>query len=722
MHLALLVAIALPVGWGLLTVLRFPTEPRRRLLLAPFAATAFWALAGNLPVRLGFTLARVTPWIAVLSLGLALAGIRSARGRLRPGALALIASLALVAGLVTWPHVVRGLTAHIGSHNLDTVNYTSMAAGFWRHGIDTSSIHLPFFERYARALKSLGEGRNHTFVLLAVLSPLVEPGEPIFVRNIFVYWSFFVFACNLAFYRLSWRRATGPTATTPTEILAYVVLTVGIGWAAIPALVGNWDNALLVSVGPVLAALARDPESGRRYGVALGVTFVYALYSFTELAPLLGLFVLPLYLHQTLSRRRVVTYAVAIAVAATLFTPGLKHLSLYFFRQAHSRPGGGFAGGLATLPLHPASWWALGTEHGSRTVGIPMVLYGSLLAGLAAAGVLRLVRRRDWGEVASLGLVAASLAYFVIISRYGYGAYKILSVTWWLVSRFLAEGCAVVIGAARDRRKAREGGRLWHYATVGVLVGFLGLVLFESGRSRFSNFSANWVFEGQPTLAALVRLRERAGRQPPADVLVVDPGDLAVPWIYYALKDTPLRLYESAATMGVPGAATWPSQKPLPRTALVGQRDLFAAPSARGSFDPSFVDLQSMTTVVHVDSPNRIEAWGTWLGTQPIVISLLGRRGLSVALHFDATPGYSLPGTPHRTMVLRRGARELGRVEIEGPAPVLFQFTMADDVEALALSSPDTPTVAAMANGDRRPLVVALRNLRVAPALQDGAP
>ena len=67
-------------------------------------------------------------------------------------------------------------------------------------------------------------------------------------------------------------------------------------------------------------------------------------------------------------------------------------------------------------------------------------------------------------------------------------------------------------------------------------------------------------------------------------------------------------------------------------------------------------------------------------------------------------------------ILLRSGAREVGRIEIDGRATVVFPFTTAGGREVLTLSTPQAPTVARQPNGDTRPLLVGIRNLRVGPA------
>jgi hypothetical protein len=723
-----LVTAAVCVGWAALTLLRFPAEPLRRLLLAPFAATVLWALAGNLAVRFGFTLGRVTPWIMIASLGLAVVGIGSMRRHLRLGPLALLVGFGVLAGCVAWPYFARGLAADLGSSNPDTTHYTSIAAAFWRHGLDPTSAPEPFFRRYADSVITLGRARNHAFVLGALFSPAAQPGEPLFVRNLFVCWSIFLLACNLAFYRLSWGDRAEGRWWAPRVTVLYVLLTAGIGWAVYPTLIGNWDNGLLVSVGPVLAALARDPATEAGYAVLLGGTVAYSLYAYTELAPLLGLFVLPLSVRSLLSRaplkRALVTYALAGAVALVLLAPGAEALWSYLRYQTAAsrapighRPGGAFAQGLVDRPWDFSGWWVLGGEHGAP-VDWRLWALGLLLSGVALAGVVRLMRHREWGEVGGLALVAAALVYFVFGQRYGYAVYKILSVGWWLIGRCLVEGGALVLGPVLARPDATRVRRLQRGAAAGALAVLLAGSFYVAERRRFETFFSGALVGQQPTLPALVRLRAAAATQPPMDVLVSPALSdfLTLPWVFYAFKDTPVRLYHPAKiTVTVPGGAVWPPEGPSPAAVLVragalpGARTIFQTP------EYALVDLEDTAVVEGIDSPNGPEVWGTWLGTQPVTISVLARRSLAVALTFEAAPGPSRPETSRRTLLLKAGSREVGRMEIDGPGRVAFRFVTTGGRDVLTLSTPDVPTVPVLANGDRRALLVSVRDLRVTP-------
>jgi hypothetical protein len=726
---AALVTLAVGAGWAALTLLRCPADPLPRLLLAPFAATVLWALTGNLLIRFGFTLAQASPAISVTSLGLAALAIASMRRHLGRGSLALVAGLAVVAGFVVWPYFLRGLSADLGSGNPDTTHYTSVAAALWRYGLGPASAPVPFFQRYAGEAVSLGLARNHAFVLNALFSPALEPGEPIFVRNLFVCWSLFLLVCNLAFYRLSWAGSAPGRWPAARGMLVYVLVTVGLGWAVYPTLIGNWDNGLLVSVGPVLAALARESAGGAGHAVLLGSTIAYALYGYPELAPVLGLMVLPLYLRALPAfprpRRILLTYGLATVTALVLLAPAMKPLGGYLWRQmaavrvpADQRPGLGFGAGFVSRPWDVSAWWVLGGEHGPQVdEWWPWVL-GLLFSGLALAGVARLVRQRQWGEVGAVAVMAAGVAYFLFVQRYGYAVYKVLSVGWWLAGRCVVEGGALALGPARVRPEATLAHTVRRRAVAGALAVLLAVSLYTSERHRFESFFTGALVRQQPTLPALVRLRAVAARQPPMDVLVSPALSdfLNLPWVFYAFKDTPVRLYHPAKiTMPVPGGAVWPADGPPPAGVLVRADALYGAPTLFQTPEFALVDLDGTAAVEAIDTPNGPEVWGTWLGSRPITISVVARRALAVTLSFEAAPGPSRPETVRRTLRLQAGSREIGEKQIDGPDRVAFRFVTAGGREVLTLSTPDAPTVAVLPNGDRRALLVSVRDLRITP-------
>jgi hypothetical protein len=729
----ILLTAGLSVGLGLLSLLRVPADPIRRLLLAPYAATLFWALSGTLFVRLGASTRSAAPWIVGASAVLAAAGMLyfwRARRRFATATVAgYVAALLVVFALTALPYFQRGLAAHLGSPNLDTVNYTSVSAAMWRYGLDTPPNVPQYFDRLRVSVFRLGEARNNSFVLLGLFTMLEAPGEPLFVRNLFVCWSLLVLVFTLAFYRTTWNAPDDPCAE-PINLfsLLYVVLTVGLGWATIPAFVGNWDNALLVSLGPALAGLAAEWSGERSHApLLLGASLAFGVYTYTELAPLASLFVLPQFVRNLLPRATctviAIRYAGAIALALILLAPAANPLWRYFEHQRAAatrvtggRPGGSFAGGLAVRADDPSAWWALGGEHGfapgfaGRSAAIALTVF-------AFVGLVHIARRRRWAELGSLGLVTLSVSYFMFVDAYAYAIYKILSVSWWIVGLVVTEGFAVAFLAGRQSSAASPPAALYGRARTTALVLLVLACLVLSRNNRTISYFPGWIFEGQPTIPALVRLKAAASGQPPTDTLVPDvTGDgLVTPWIFYALKDSPLRLYHGPAVRtSVVGGAKWSVSNVLPATTLVSVAGLDGGRVRFRTPEFALVESDSVVVIERIGSPNGHEAWGTWLGTEPITISFWAMPGREIALTFDAEAGPSLPQLTRRRLTIVTSSGQRSQLEFDRKGTIVFPFVARGGNEVLTLSTPDAPTVAVFPNGDIRPLMVAVRNLDLA--------
>ena len=725
----ILLTAGFSVGLGLLSLLRVPADPIRRLLLGPYAATLFWALSGTLCVRLGASTRAAAPWIVGASAVLAVAGMlnfwRARRRFASAKAAGYVAALLVAFALTALPYFQRGLAAHLGSPNLDTVNYTSVSAAMWRYGLDAPPNVPQYFDRLRTSVFRLGEGRNNTFVLLGLFSMLEDPGEPLFVRNLFVCWSLLVLVFTLAYYRTTWNAPDNPGAEPITFFsLLYVVLTVGLGWATIPAFVGNWDNALLVSLGPALAGLAAEWSRQQSHApLLLGANLAFGVYTYTELAPLASLFVLPQFVRNLLPRptraATAIRYASAIAVALILLAPAANPLWTYFQHQRAAaakitgvRPGGSFAGGLALRADDPSAWWALGAEHG-LTPGFAGRWAAIALTALTFGGLVHLVRRKRWAELVSLGLVTLSISYFIFVDAYGYAIYKILSVSWWIVGLVVTEGFAVAFFSGRRSSAAFPRAAL-RGATTTALVLLILACLVLSRDNRTASYFPGWTFERQPTIAALVRLKAAASRLPPTDTLVPDvTGDgLVTPWIFYALKDSPLRLYHGPAVRtSVVAGAKWAVSDVLPATTLLSVADLDGGRLRFRTPEFALVESDSVVVIERIGSPNGHEAWGTWLGTKPITISFWAMPGREVALTFDAEAGPSLPQRTRRRLTIVTSSGQRSQLEFDRKGTIVFPFVTRGGNEALTVSTPDAPTVSVLPNGDIRPLLVGVRNL-----------
>lgn len=451
----------------------------------------------------------------------------------------------------------------------------------------------------------------------------------------------------------------------------------------------------------------------------------YGFYTYPELTPFLYLLVLPLlvvHLRNGATRRvAAARYALAALVAGAIASVGAGPLLRFILdqvslsRPGHEvRPGGAFAQGLVLVRQDAAAWWAMGTEHAVEAAWSIASGLGVVLTVLAAAGCVRLVRRGALGEVAAVAMLVVLAAYFSVIDSYGYATYKILSVAWWIVVLCLVEGLRGV--AAWRMASMAAGHRTRALAGAAAVLAILAASLVVQTAHRWTIYDSTFVTSRQPSIASLVRLRDAAATEGPRDVLVAGAlSDYPVmPWIFYALKDSPLRpFHENGIRTRVPGGAGWSRKDVVPDTTLLaageahGARHLLQLPE----FD--LVDSRTLIVVARVENPNGIEAWGSWLGTEPIAVTLHGASGQQAELRFEAEPGPSLPASPERTLVLNTDGARVATRRIRGKMDVTFAFVTTGQSQILELSTTERPSVSVMPNGDHRPLMVAIRRIQV---------
>lgn len=551
LYFVTLIVFATAAGFGLLSLVGFPDDRRNRYFLAPLAITMAWALTGGLLVRFGLTMGQVAPPMWAASMLLAAVGawtmLRDRSSTPDRTVVVLLCGSAAATAVCMSKMLGRGLMAELGTPNLDTFFYTTLAAGYWEHGLASQGVTL-FFDQLGGYMV-MGTYRNHTFVLLSFFSNLVEAGEPLFVRNLFVCWTLFTIGTSATyFFRVARFASIGGAPLT----LLYVWTVMGIGWAFVPSGVGNWDNALFVAVTPALAGLAFE-RPGWPSVSALGVTVAYAFLTYPELAPIGGAVVAPFFIYRMFAGFQrpgsvFTQYAVASAIALAVAAPALSSLSTYFVGQMRAavselRPGGAFVDGLLNSWWNPAAWWAFGPEF-SAPAGTWATAAALVLTLIALVGAVRAAKSPRAPVIWSILIVAGLLAYVLVVERYSYAGYKILSVAWWLVALLLVHGLVAfwsVVVRAPWSWVARPAAAL-------LIVGALGVASAKATINRSAYFFPAWADQLVPTPNELMDLRELARRQPPGDVVI--QGELlnapSLPWVLYALRSTPLRVYVGA--------------------------------------------------------------------------------------------------------------------------------------------------------------------------------
>jgi hypothetical protein len=721
--LLVLIALAFATGYGLLSLLGFPESRRHRLLLSPVAATMLWALSGDMLVRAGFTVSRVALPIWGGSVALAMVGawtLSRDRDALRDrSTIAAILGCTLVTIVSMAPALAEGLFDYIGYIHFDSFMYSLLAAGYWEDGIGANGELSFFFQQVGPFALHLGTFRNHTMVLLSLFSPLVEPGEPAFVRGLFVAWAIFTAGlCSAYYFQAKDRQHSPGTGIT----LIYIFFVMALGWASVPALFGSWDNALFVGLLPLLAGLSFE-RGDWRLVVVLGVTLGYAFLTYPELCPVLAVIVAPFFLLRmttgdqpslTVARHYLAAGAIAALVIAPASGPMLEYVQFQLNIAETQKPGGEFASGLFDQWWVLSSWWGLGTEH-MEPIKARHIIGSLFLTVLFIAGIKVTARRPRQPQLWALLPLVPLVAYLWAVERYPYAVFKILSVSWWLIAQVTVDGLvacwrALPSMALVSRYGIARSARVT-FVLLLVATGALGI------RGRWLYYFPD-LADQLPTMHELIDLRDRARLLPPTDVILAG-GIAEVPlralWVWYALRSTPLRAYlqERPAYPSFDGFI-WAKDGP-PETLLLERGEQRGDEPMLATSRFALVNPNKQASITDVANPNGVEDWGSWLGTAPMTISILARQPQSVELEFEAEPGPSRPESPERTLIVMDNGKEVARTRVTARQRVRLPVSIGAGVTELVLRCVEEPSVSLLPNGDARTLLVAIRALSIRP-------
>lgn len=151
----------------------------------------------------------------------------------------------------------------------------------------------------------------------------------------------------------------------------------------------------------------------------------------------------------------------------------------------------------------------------------------------------------------------------------------------------------------------------------------------------------------------------------------------------------------------------------------------FGAPVERLPMQFSLID-GTRPLIFRAENPNTVEKWGgvgaTWIGTDPVKLSVFSPRACQAVLSFTAYPGPCLPGPGRRTLRLTGGdgtVREAA-VEVADGTTVELPVALAAGVSRLEVRCLDQPT--AVYPPDARVMLLAMVEARIEVVGPPGKP
>jgi len=522
-------------------------------LLAPVAAQAIVAL------MLGISAAFRTPvhsvatavWPAMAAL--AIVGLIDAgrRARTWSSALAGVSMVFAAAGsaalLLMLPCFVYGFGATQATTHPDAWSYSIFGAYLWEYPRGTEGGLSPAYQWAA----NLSGTRFVASAQLGWLASATSEGDTAAAYGLLVSLGSFVMACAGA--------AAGRVFGLPNGWLVLVAVGCGAGnWMANALWASNLDNMLALGYVPGLAALALDesPTPFRGRSVICSIFAAATLYTYPEfaaacLACSALFFVAPL-----LKQRFAVTIpgvVLGTAIAGFLVLPYASELIGFVSRQlaagvaAGPRPAEGVFNGLLFPLLRPAAIWGLGPEDPAVAPWGPTTAAAIALFVLALVGLRRLAVDRIVAPLVVLLILVAGFWVFAYRYEYGYGAFKFILLSWWIMV------IAVVIGV-RECAKVHVG--------LAIVASLVAMTTFGTSLDRSVRAATA---APTPDLAALRRVRE-VGSVVPVAMAVAD--NTAGHWAAYFLRDAKTRLVFPIGYLGNPTFQVMTSSTPVPWDSL----------------------------------------------------------------------------------------------------------------------------------------------------------
>jgi hypothetical protein len=478
-------------GYALLHVMGYGQRRWPAALFAgPSTTLALWIISLSGAAWARIPLSAASPLVRDGSLILACVGLGLrfvVRGRRPIGGGRLQWTLWIVAALI--PLVVMptiftsGLGVFAASDKPDAFNYIAVADYLMTVPRGSEGGLAPLYQ-YAASFMNSRNAAPSIVAHLAIGAGSVKPDQVAMLYCIIVL--FCMCAALAAFGILAFQR---------TSVSAVLVLLAGLTWPSIMIYAGSFDQLLSIALLPALASIAWLASAERRLirpGILIGVFVAAGVLGYIELAlvelPTALAFIIPVW--PTISHRGVIRLAAMFLLtslsALLLVGSGVRPLLDYFALQTTAAyaagAGNGYTFDLLSRLAFEQSWPSLLEAFALQPVTWPLPPLIAVFAVLLLTGLW--VERRRFVAVAAVGCTFAACAYFVVERRYIYGAYKIFSVNFWLVSFFVVAGGLWLSDQVKNLRRWKTEINLGGLLTTAALVVAIAAMEFRYGQKR----------------------------------------------------------------------------------------------------------------------------------------------------------------------------------------------------------------------------------------------
>ena len=708
-------------GQGILRLSGVKVDTPVSIFLAPIITLSFWTILLGLGVSSGFTVKDLRLLIWPLTILLAIVGFWRADFRFFKQDWPRVLIVLVVPVLLMAPYFWNGITSYLGSPAWDGWSYIAYGQYLLDYPRGAEGGLSPLAQ-YAAHLNSIRFIASALLGFFAVLSG--SSADTQMASGLFLAWTLFVFSSACMFVG----RVKG---LRKNLIPFYVGGCLFSGWLLSLLSSNNYDNALAISFLPAFAGISHIIKPQRKRWVFILAGLVIALiYCYPEMSP----FVIGgacLFFIQRIVRdgRPLKPWLILLSLTCLLLVIGiapLHDLILFFIQQAKAglgsgvRPGGNAFPGLLKQSTLLMCFWGFhpaGSSFAPKISGLWFFLCSLLsfvLSIMAVLGIYDLFRRKEWGFAATLIVLLAGALYMIVGQEYSYGAYKLILLNWW------AMAFAVILGVDKVLALPRRRGRFKGLTTGSALCVFMLFFCLNATMLVYKDRSLPY-----KSILPFKKVAEIEGIIRSKPVLVTVNDNIANEWAVYFLRNVPISLAQYRAYMAQSHVIPFMQRALEVDTTKVGyaltdSKESFPQSSLLWEGGPYYLwKLKDSRWLQPTEIRNRngLEKMGGksffWIGDGDTEIDLLSTENGTAAISAEFLLGPSLPDKPDRRLVLLTDQGYQANILISENGPQNIIFPVVGGKNSVILYSPDRPSVSVTGNGDRRPLLIGVRGLKI---------
>jgi len=503
------------------------------------------------------------------------------------------------------------------------------------------------------------------------------------------------------------------------------------GWLLSLLSSNNYDNALAISFLPAFAGISHiiKPQQ-KRWAFILAGLVIALLYCYPEMSPfILGggcLFFIQRIVRDGRSLKPWLILLLLTCLLSVIGIAPLKDLIFFFIQQAKAglgsgvRPGGNAFPGLLKPSTLLMCFWGFhpaGSSFAPKISGLWFFLCSLLsfvLSIMAALGVYDLFKRKEWGFAATLIILFAGALYMIFGQEYSYGAYKLILLNWW------AMAFAVILGVdkllALPRRREGFKGLITGSALCVVMLFFCLNATMLVYKDRSLPYKSILPFKKVAEIEGVI------GSKP---VLVTVNDNIANEWAVYFLRNMPISLVQYRAYMAQTHVVPFMQRArgvdiTKVKYALTDSERSFPESDLLWQGGPYYLwKLKDSRWIqpTEIRNPNGLEKLSGkpffWIGEGNTEIDLLSTVNGTATIFAEFLLGPSLPDKPDRRLVLLTDKGYQAKIIIARNGLEEITVPVIKGKNRIILQPLDRPSVAVTGNGDRRPLLIGVRGLKV---------